>query len=84
MALKEKFPNIFAVCNNTKGSVAYFANRNWNLTFGRWLDERQQESEVTLLFLKANKVRYKNGGYPFNMTRMIAVLLDTNQIIWEA
>ncbi|CAN6249384.1 unnamed protein product [Urochloa humidicola] len=36
--LKEKFPELFAICNESKGSVAWFANNRWRLTFRRWLD----------------------------------------------
>jgi len=31
--LKEKFPDLFAICNETDGSVAHFANRGWDMIY---------------------------------------------------
>ena len=42
--LKEKIPDLFDISNEPNGSVAHFSIRGWNITFKRWLNERQQES----------------------------------------
>ena len=40
--LKEKFPELFAICNEQKSKVAEVAKRGWRLSFRRWLDEHLQ------------------------------------------
>jgi hypothetical protein len=40
--LKERFKEVFDLCNEQKGSVAEVAGRRWRLTFRRWLDEPAQ------------------------------------------
>lgn len=40
--LKEKFPNLLAICNEQKIKVAEVARRGWRLSFRRWLDEHLQ------------------------------------------
>jgi hypothetical protein len=40
--LKEKFPQLFEICNETKGSVASMARQSWRLSFRRWLNEDLQ------------------------------------------
>jgi hypothetical protein len=41
-ALKDKFSELYEVCNEQKESVAGIARRGWRLTFRRWLDENAQ------------------------------------------
>ncbi|PUZ72532.1 hypothetical protein GQ55_2G401100 [Panicum hallii var. hallii] len=42
VSLKDKFPELYNICNEQVGSVAAFAERGWRLTFRRWLDENLQ------------------------------------------
>ena len=42
IALRDKFQELFDVCNEHIDSVAAMAARGWRLTFRRWLDERAQ------------------------------------------
>lgn len=37
--MKEKFRELFEVCNEQKDSMTDVARRGWRLTFKRWLDE---------------------------------------------
>ena len=64
ISLKEKFPDLFDICNETTGSVALFANRGWNLSFRRWLDERQQESVRKLRDMLAPCALSSERDYP--------------------
>jgi len=41
-ALKDKFPDLYIICNEKFCSVASMAQRGWRLTFRRWLDEEKQ------------------------------------------
>jgi hypothetical protein len=51
-SLKDKFPELFEICNDDQVcSVASKAQRNWNLTFRRWLDEGLQNKLRELLDL---------------------------------
>lgn len=38
----ERFTNLFEVCNEQKVTVADMADRNWHLSFRRWLTEELQ------------------------------------------
>ena len=38
-SLKEKFPPIFATCNESNDSVALMARQGWRISFRRWLNE---------------------------------------------
>ena len=42
MPLKEKFPDLFAICNTNVVSVEGMARNGWRLTFRRWLDVAKQ------------------------------------------
>jgi hypothetical protein len=42
ISLKEKFNDLFLICNEQTLSVANMARRRWRLTFRRWLDENAQ------------------------------------------
>jgi hypothetical protein len=42
IALKEKFRDLYEVCNEQREFVAIMAQREWRLTFKRWLDENAQ------------------------------------------
>lgn len=42
ISLKDKFQELFAICNEQAKGVASMAVRRWRLTFRRWLDERTQ------------------------------------------
>jgi hypothetical protein len=48
MALKEKYPNLFDICNEQCCLVAEMAQKNWRLSFRRWLDEENQNQWRTL------------------------------------
>lgn len=41
-SLREKFTNLFDVCNEQRVTVADMANRNWQFSFRRWLTEGLQ------------------------------------------
>jgi hypothetical protein len=47
-SLKNKFGELFDICNEQSVTVAYMASRRWRLTFRRWLDENAQ-SQLRLL-----------------------------------
>ena len=61
---KDKFPDLFSICNESVGSVAFFASKGWNLTFRRWLDERQQESLRKLRDMLSACALSNNNDYP--------------------
>ena len=64
ISLKDKFPDLFSICNESVGSVAFFASKGWNLTFRRWLDERQQESLRKLRDMLSACALSNNNDYP--------------------
>jgi len=41
--LKEKFPELFTICNNNSVTVEGIAQNGWRLSFRRWLDVSMQE-----------------------------------------
>ena len=98
ISLKEKFPDLFDICNETTGSVALFANRGWNLSFRRWLDERQQESVRKLRDMLAPCALSSERDYPkwlgerdgkFSVKSQYASLWaadteDKNKNLWKA
>jgi hypothetical protein len=43
LPLKEKYPDLYEICNDQKVTVAMMAQRNWRMTFRRWLDEPLQD-----------------------------------------
>jgi hypothetical protein len=49
VSLREKFPELYEICEDQNKSVAELAARGWRLNFRRWLDERAQNQ------LKATK-----------------------------
>ena len=40
--LKEKFPQLFDICNNPEATVAEMAQEGWRLSLRRWLNEELQ------------------------------------------
>jgi hypothetical protein len=42
IALKEKFRDLYEVCNEQRESVVVMAQREWRLTFRRWLVKNAQ------------------------------------------
>lgn len=44
VSLRDKFPNLYAICNEQNAKVCELAAKNWNITFRRWLDETEQGS----------------------------------------
>jgi hypothetical protein len=40
--LKDKFPRLFDICNETGTTVEQVASHNWHLSYRRWLNEELQ------------------------------------------
>jgi hypothetical protein len=96
--LKERFKEVFDLCNEQKGSVAEVAGRRWRLTFRRWLDEpaqiqlRQLRDILTTCALgeeKDSPIWKWEKSKKFSIKTMYAHLCSTdidiyNKRIWKA
>jgi hypothetical protein len=93
--LKERFRELFDLCNEQKGSVADVAGRRWRLTFRRWLDEpaqnqlRQLRAILTTCALGDEKYMEVGESKNFSVKTMYAQLCRTNaeihnKRIWKA
>jgi hypothetical protein len=57
--LKDRFPELFKICFDQDCSVMKMCNRNWRLSFRRWLSENLKEQ---LRDLHNMVFRYKNNS----------------------
>jgi hypothetical protein len=60
--LKDKFNDLFEICEDQNKSVAWLAARGRSLRFCRWLDERAQKEICFQLVLCLLKTVTLNGG----------------------
>ena len=62
--LKEKFPQLFEICNKTKGSVASMARQSWRLSFRRWLNEDLQVQLIEMRDMLTSFAVNNDGDTP--------------------